>query len=83
MIEILLNAHKNKKFFIWNFKNNVEAIPENCNPNKHPRYQKFEGITVLYNEHGEMLEVMNLRETSRKVLSLFGIEYEKMYCVNM
>lgn len=45
-------------------------------------FQIFEGVTVLYDERGgERLEVMNLGEVTRKVLALFGVEYERMYCV--
>jgi len=45
-------------------------------------FQIFEGVTILYDERGGgRLEVMNLREVTRKILALFGVEYERMYCV--
>ena len=61
-----------------------ETLPDQKGkPTKRPTmrrtFQVFEGITVLYDEKGQMIEVMNLRETPRKVLSLFGKEFEKRY----
>jgi transposase len=45
-------------------------------------FQIFEGITILYDKHGrEQLEVMNLGEATKKILSLFGVEYEQIYRV--
>ena len=63
-----------------------ETLPDQTGkPTKKPTirriFQIFEGITVLYDENGKILEVMNIRETLRKVLSLFGKNYEKMYCI--
>jgi len=43
----------------------------------------FEGISVLYDTQGILLEVMNVRETSRKVLSLFGRDYEVLYGIGI
>jgi len=63
-----------------------ETLPDQKGkPTKKPTirrtFQIFEGITILYDEYGrERLEVMNLREINRKVLALFGVEYERMYC---
>lgn len=64
-----------------------ETLPDQKNkPTKKPTirriFQIFEGITVLYDDSGKMLEVMNIRKIPRKVLSLFGKEYEKMYCID-
>jgi len=64
-----------------------ETLPDQRNkPTKKPTirriFQIFEGITVLYDDSGKMLEVMNIREIPRKVLSLFGKEYERMYCID-
>jgi len=64
-----------------------ETLPDQKNkPTKKPTirriFQIFEGITILYDEKGKMLEVMNIGETPRKVLSLFGREYEKMYGID-
>jgi transposase len=43
-------------------------------------FQVFEGVTILYDEHGrERLEVMNLGEVLQRILALFGGEYERMY----
>ena len=58
-----------------------ETLPDQKGkPTKRPTirrtFQVFEGITVLYDEKGQMIEVMNLRETPRKVLSLFGKEFD-------
>ncbi|MDG6218706.1 MAG: hypothetical protein QCI00_04615 [Candidatus Thermoplasmatota archaeon] len=45
--------------------------------------QVFEGISVLYDKDGMLLEVMNIRNTPRKVLSLFGKEYEAVYGIGV
>lgn len=64
-----------------------ETLPDQKGkPTKKPTirrtFQIFEGITILYDEYGrERLEVMNIGEVNRKVLALFGVEYEQMYCV--
>jgi len=64
-----------------------ETLPDQRNkPTKMPTirriFQIFEGVTILYDEYGrERLEVMNLGEVTRKILTLFGVEYERMYCV--
>jgi transposase len=64
-----------------------EMLPDQRNkPTKTPTmrriFQLFEGVTILYDEHGrEQLEVMNLGEVTRKILVIFGVEYERMYCV--
>lgn len=36
----------NKKFFVWELKNDVEASPRNYSPKKRPRYQNFDGFYV-------------------------------------
>lgn len=46
-------------------------------------FQVFEGISVLYDKDGVLLEVMNIRDTPRKVLSLFGKEYEAVYGIGV
>lgn len=61
-----------------------ETLPDQRGkPTKTPTmrrmFQTFEGVSVLYNEQGEQLEIMNLSETSRKVLLLFGEEYMEAY----
>jgi transposase len=61
-----------------------ETLPDQRGkPTKTPTmrrmFQTFEGVSVLYNEQGELLEIMNLSETSRKVLLLFGEEYMEAY----
>jgi len=43
----------------------------------------FEGISVLYDNQGILLEVMNIDETPRKVLSLFGRDYEVLYGIGI
>lgn len=64
-----------------------ETLPDQKNkPTKTPTmrriFQLFEGVTILYDEHGrEQLEVMNLGEVTRKILAIFGVDYERMYCV--
>lgn len=64
-----------------------ETLPDQKNkPTKTPTmrriFQLFEGVTLLYDEKGRgRLEVMNLGEVTRKILSLFGVEYERMYCI--
>jgi transposase len=64
-----------------------ETVPDQKGkPTKRPTtrrmFQVFEGISVLYDNQGAMLEVMNIRETMRKVLSLFGRDYEKLYGID-
>lgn len=61
-----------------------ETLPDQKGkPTKRPTirrtFQVFEGITVLYDQEGNMIEVMNMRDTPRKVLSLLGEEYERKY----
>lgn len=64
-----------------------ETLPDQKNkPTKTPTmrriFQIFEGVTVLYDAmSGGRLEVMNLGEVTRKVLALFGVEYERTYCI--
>lgn len=64
-----------------------ENLPDQKNkPTKTPTmrriFQIFEGVTILYDAcSGGRLEVMNLGEVTRKVLALFGVEYERMYCI--
>lgn len=64
-----------------------ETLPDQRNkPTKKPTmrrvFQIFEGVTILYDECGrERLEVMNVGEVARKILTLFGAEYERMYGV--
>jgi transposase len=63
-----------------------ESIPDQKNkPTKKPTmrrvFQVFEGITVLY-QGSEMVKIMNLRPIHLKVLSLLGLEYERMYCTS-
>jgi len=64
-----------------------EALLDQKNkPTKTPTmrriFQMFEGVTVLYDEKGGgRLEVVNLGEVTKKLLALFGVEYERMYCV--
>ena len=64
-----------------------ETLPDQKGkPTKRPTirrtFQIFEGITVLYDEKGQLIEVMNIRETPRKVLSLFGGEDERIYGIS-
>ncbi len=61
-----------------------ETIPnQKGKPTNHPTirriFQVFEGISVLYDNQGTLLEVMNLGEIPRKALSIFGRDYEEMY----
>ena len=42
-------------------------------------FQVFEGITVLY-ENEKRVMIMNLNDMHRKILSLFGNIYERIYC---
>jgi len=65
-----------------------ETVPDQKGkPTDHPTirrmFQVFEGISVLYDKDGVLLEVMNIRETPRKVLSLFGEEYEAVYGIGV
>jgi len=65
-----------------------ETVPDQKGkPTDHPTirrmFQVFEGISVLYDTDGVLLEVMNIRETPRKVLSLFGKEYEAVYGIGV
>lgn len=68
-------------------ENMDETLPDQRNkPTKTPTmrriFQIFEGVTILYDEYGrERLEVMNVGEVTRKILALFGVEYERMYCI--
>lgn len=61
-----------------------ETVPnQKGKPTNHPTirriFQVFEGISVLYDNQGTFLEVMNLGEIPRKALSIFGRDYEEMY----
>lgn len=61
-----------------------ETVPDQKGkPTNHPTirriFQVFEGISVLYDTQGTLLEVMNLGELPRKALSLFGRDYEELY----
>jgi transposase len=65
-----------------------ETVPDQKGkPTDHPTirrmFQVFEGISVLYDNQGILLEVMNVRETPRKVLSLFGRDYEMLYGIGI
>jgi len=65
-----------------------ETVPDQKGkPTDHPTirrmFQVFEGISVLYDTDGMLLEVMNIRDTPRKVLSLFGKEYEAVYGIGV
>jgi len=65
-----------------------ETVPDQKGkPTDHPTirrmFQVFEGISVLYDKDGMLLEVMNIRDTPRKVLSLFGTEYEAVYGIGV
>ncbi len=61
-----------------------QAIPDQTGkPTKKPTmrrvFQVFEGITVLY-ENEKRVMIMNLNDMHRKILSLFGNIYERIYC---
>jgi len=61
-----------------------QAIPDQTGkPTKKPTmrrvFQVFEGITVLY-ENEKRVMIMNLNDMHRKILSLFGNRYERIYC---
>ena len=43
-------------------------------------FQVFEGITILYDDKGRMIETMNVRDIHRKVVSLLGEKCESIYC---
>ncbi len=65
-----------------------ETVPDQKGkPTDHPTirrmFQVFEGISVLYDKDGMILEVMNIRDTPRKVLSLFGTKYEAVYGIGV
>ena len=65
-----------------------ETVPDQKGkPTDHPTirrmFQVFEGISVLYDKDGVLLEVMNIRDTPQKVLSLFGAEYEAVYGIGV
>ncbi len=65
-----------------------ETVPDQKGkPTDHPTirrmFQVFEGISVLYDKDGMLLEVMNIRDTPRKVLSLFGKDYEAVYGIGV
>lgn len=65
-----------------------ETVPDQKGkPTDHPTirrmFQVFEGISVLYDTQGTLLEVMNLRDAPRKVLSLFGRDYEMLYGIGV
>jgi len=65
-----------------------ETVPDQTGkPTDHPTirrmFQVFEGISILYDAQGTLLEVMNLGEIPRKVLSLFGKDYEDLYGISI
>ena len=65
-----------------------ETVPDQKGkPTDHPTirrmFQVFEGISVLYDSQGILLEVMNVDEIPRKVLSLFGRDYEVLYGIGV
>ncbi|OYT29477.1 hypothetical protein B6U98_02345 [Thermoplasmatales archaeon ex4572_165] len=71
-----------------NFQQVHETVPDQKGqPTDHPTirrmFQVFEGISVLYDADGMLLEVMNIWDTPRKVLSLFGTEYEAVYGIGV
>lgn len=65
-----------------------ETVPDQKGkPTDHPTmrrmFQLFEGISVLYDTQGTLLKVMNIGEIPRKVLSLFGRDYEVLYGIGV
>lgn len=66
-------------------KEGNETVPDQkkrptSRPTIRRTFQVFEGITVLYDEKGRMIDVMNIEDIHRKVVSLLGEKCEGIYC---